>query len=144
MRLLTVVLVCACAFGAYKWWDGRRESDLAAIANPNGFVPVEMPDGMSRDAVVILAPPNCPSDEAQRAEAIASYLGAQGIPVARSSSMSFALTNPTDEQEAGVKRAIVVFNGGAPAVFINGMAMSNPTPQQAAAEYRRTKQRPLG
>ena len=141
MRLLTVVLVCACAFGAYKWWDGKHEADLASIDNPNGFVPVEMPDGMARDAVVILAPPNCPSDEAQRAEAIARYLGEQGIPVSRSSSMSFAITNPTDDQQAGVERAVAVFNGGAPAVFINGMAMSNPTPAQAAAEYRRTKRR---
>ena len=139
MRLLTVVLLCVCAFGAYRWWDGKREADLPAMANQNGFVPVEMPDGMSRDAVIILAPPNCPSDEAQRAEAIADYLGGQGIPVARKSSMSFAITNPTDEQEAGVDRAVAVFNGGAPAVFINGMAMSNPTPAQAAAEYRRTK-----
>lgn len=139
MRLLTVVLLCLCAFGAYRWWDGKRDTDLPAMANHNGFVAVEMPDGMSRDAVVILAPPNCPSDEAQRAEAIADYLGEQGIPVARKSSMSFAITNPTDEQAAGVDRAVAVFNGGAPAVFINGMAMSNPTPAQAAAEYRRTK-----
>jgi hypothetical protein len=64
----------------------------------------------------------------------------QGVPVKQDSAMSFEITNPTDEQEAGVERAVAVFNSGAPAVFINGMGMSNPTAAQTIAEYRKTRQ----
>jgi hypothetical protein len=141
MRLLTVILLLAGLFGAYRWWDGNSNSKLDGIANQNGFVPVQMPDGAPQHSVLILAPPNCPSDEAQRAEALVQHLTEQGIPVTKGSSISFDIMNPTAEQRAGVERAVEVFNVGAPAVFINGMAMSNPTAAQAAAEYRRTKHR---
>lgn len=143
MRLLTVILLLAGLFGAYRWWDGNSNSNsnLDGIANQNGFVPVQMPDGAPEHSVLILAPPNCPSDEAQRAEALVQHLTEQGIPVTRGSSISFDIMNPTAEQRAGVERAVAVFNVGAPAVFINGMAMSNPTAAQAAVEYRRTEHR---
>jgi hypothetical protein len=98
-----------------------------------------MPEGSARNAVLILTPPSCPSDEAERAEALARELTRNGIPVVKSGSMSFTIQNPTSEQEAGVKRAVAVFNEGAPAVFVNGMAMSNPTASQTIAEYRRLK-----
>lgn len=139
MRLLTVVLVLAGLFGAYRWWDGGPTGDAVGVASQNGFVPVQMPDGAPRRSVLVLAPPNCPSDEAQRAEALARELTRQGIPVTKGSSIAFDLMNPTAEQRAGVERAVAVFNGGAPAVFVNGMAMSNPTVAQTVAEYRRTR-----
>jgi hypothetical protein len=138
MRLLALVLLVAGLAGAHHWWQGRAATATMA-GNENGFVAVEMPEGAPRNAVLILAPPNCPSDEARRAEGLASDLAGLGIPVTRSGSMSFALENPTAEQRAGVERAVAVFRGGAPAVFVNGMAMSNPTAAQAAAEYRRTR-----
>jgi len=130
--------VLAGSVGAYRWWDGRP-SGAQSVASQNGFVPVQMPDGAPPRAVLVLAPPDCPSDEARRAEALVEHLHAQGIPVIRGSSISFDLMNPTDEQRAGVERAVAVFNGGAPAVFVDGMAMSNPTAAQVAAEYRRTR-----
>lgn len=139
MRLLKIVLLFAVLFGAYRWWDGNRKIDLDGMANQGGFVPVQMPDGAPPHAVLVLAPPNCPSEEARRAEALVQHLTEQGIPVTKGSSMSFEIVNPTDEQRAGVERAVAVFNRGAPAVFIDGMAMSNPTPAQAVAEYRRKK-----
>lgn len=141
MRLLTVILLLTGLFGAYRWWVGNSNSNLDGIVNQNGFVPVQMPDGAPQHSVLILAPPDCPSDEAQRAEALVQHLTEQGIPVTKGSSISFDIMNPTAEQRAGVERAIAVFNVGAPAVFIDGMAMSNPTAAQAAAEYRRTKRR---
>lgn len=138
MRLLTVILVLAASVGAYRWWNGQGKSDIESVASETGFVPVQMPDGAPRHAVLVLAPPDCPSDEARRAEALIQYVSDQGIPVIRGSSISFEIINPTAEQRAGVERAVAVFNRGAPAVFVNGMAMSNPTPAQAVAEYRRT------
>ena len=141
MRLLKILIVLACLFGAYRWWDGKERSrELEAIASQNGFVPVEMPMGAPAHTVLVLSPPNCPSEEAKRAEALVRALTDQGVPVKQDSAMSFEITNPTDEQEAGVERAVAVFNRGAPAVFINGMGMSNPTAAQTIAEYRKTRQ----
>lgn len=140
MRVLTVVVLLAGLFGAYRWWDGRAAA-AAVAANQNGFVPVQMPDGAPARSVLVLAPPDCPSAEAQRAEALVRDLAGQGIPVTRDSAISFNIVDPTPEQRRGVERAVAVFNRGAPAVFIDGMAMSNPSAAQAAAEYRRTKAR---
>ena len=139
MRLLTALLLIACLFGAYRWWDGREAGALAATTSENGFVPVQMPDGANRHAVLVLAPRNCPSDQAQRSEALVRFLDSKGIPVVRGDSIAFDFENPTAEQVAGAQRAVAVFRQGAPAVFIDGMAMSDPTPAQAAAEYRRLR-----
>ena len=140
MRLLTILVLVTALFGGYRWWQDRGEDeDLSAIASPNGFVPVEMPGGVPRNVVLILAPPNCPSEQAQRTEALASHLSREGIPVRRDSGFSFDVADPSAEQRAGIDRAVKVFQQGAPAVFVNGMAMSDPTPTQAAAEYRRTR-----
>jgi hypothetical protein len=139
MRLLKLVLVGACVFGAWHWWDGKRRHDLDDSAMREGFVAVQMPDGAAANTVLVLAPPNCPSDEARRAEALVDAMREQGIPVAKGSSMSFEIRNPTSEQREGVDRAVAVFNRGAPAVFVNGRGMSDPTAAQVAAEYRRTR-----
>lgn len=140
MRFIGLLLLVAGLGGGYQWWSGRSADSSKPIdGSPNGFVPVQMPDGGPRNTVLILAPPNCPSEQAQRAEALASELNRQGIPVTKGDTMSFDINNPTGEQIAGVDRAVAVFNQGAPAVFINGMAMSNPSPAQAIAEYRRIR-----
>jgi hypothetical protein len=141
MRLLKILIVFACLFGGYRWWVGKQHSsELEALLSQGGFVPVEMPQGAPAHAVLVLAPPNCPSEEAQRAEALVQALTNNGVPVKKASGMSFEITNPTDEQKAGVERAVAVFNRGAPAVFVGGMGISNPTAAQAIAEYRKTRQ----
>lgn len=139
MRFIALLFFAAGLFGAYQWWSGRDTGTEVPTPSPNGFVQVQMPDGVARNTVLILAPPNCPSEQAQRAESLAQSLIQQGIPVARGSGISFDIVNPTQEQRQGVERAVAVFKTGAPAVFVNGMAMSNPTPSQAAAEYQRTR-----
>ena len=142
MRLLTILVLVAALFGAYRWWQDRGEGeDLSAIASPNGFVPVEMPGGVPRNVVLILAPPNCPSEQAQRSEALASHLSREGIPVRRDSGFSFDVADPSAEQRAGIDRAVEVFKRGAPAVYVNGMGMSNPSAAQAIAEYRALRTR---
>lgn len=138
MRILVVLLLACGLYGAYQWWQDR--SPLAEVATgQNGFVPVEMPDGVARDAVLVLAPRNCPSDQAQRTEALLRELAREGIPVVRGDSFSFDVADPSADQMAGIDRAIVVFKRGAPAVFVNGMAMSNPTAAQTVAEYRASR-----
>ncbi len=140
MRLLKLLLLVAVLFGGYKWWQGREaEQAFAASAGPNGFVPVEMPSGAKRNVVLVLAPANCPSEQAQRTEALVAALASAGVPVARGTGFSFEVDNPSAEQRAGIDRAVEVFRRGAPTVFVNGMAMSNPSAAQTVAEYRRTR-----
>ena len=140
MRILMVVLLAVARYGAYNWWQDRSAAaDLAARTSPNGFVPVEMPGGVARNTVLVLAPRNCPSEQAQRTEALVAELTGQGVPVMRGDSFEFDVADPTREQMAGIDRAVEVFQRGAPAVFVNGMAMSNPTAAQTLAEYRSTK-----
>ena len=140
MRLLVAVVLAGSLYGAYQWWQDRSAAaDLAARTSPNGFVPVEMPGGVTRNTVLVLAPRNCPSEQAQRSEALVAELTGQGVPVMRGDSFEFDVENPTREQMAGIDRAIEVFERGAPAVFVNGMAMSKPTASQTLAEYRSTR-----
>ena len=140
VRVLGVVLLAIALYGAHDWWQNRSAAaELAARTSPNGFVPVEMPGGVARNTVLVLAPRNCPSEQAQRTEALVEELTSQGIPVSRGDSFEFDVEDPTQEQRAGIDRAIEVFKRGAPAVFVNGMAMSKPTATQALAEYRLTR-----
>lgn len=142
MRTLATVLLAIALYGAYDWWHDRSAAaELAARTSANGFVPVEMPGGVARNTVLVLAPRNCPSEQAQRTEALVAELTSQGIPVMRGDSFEFDVADPTPEQIAGIDRTITVFKSGAPAVFVNGMGMSNPTIAQALAEYRSTKLR---
>lgn len=139
MRVLFWLVIAASVYGGWQWWQERSAAAIHAEPSPNGFVPAAMPDGAPRNAVLILAPPNCPSDQARRSEALAEALARAGIPVRRGSSMAFDVVAPTAEDRANIDRAVKVFNQGAPAVFVNGMAMSNPTPEQTIREYRRTR-----
>ena len=87
------------------------------------------------------APPNCPSEQAQRTEALVRDLARAGIPVVRGSGFAFDVENPTAEQIQGIDRAVAVFKRGAPAVFVNGLAMSNPSAEQTIAVYRASRGR---
>ncbi len=136
MNLLKYLLIIAVMVGAYKHFSERFRGEDTSTS-PNGFVPVQMPDDGKEDTVLILAPLNCPSDEAKRADALAARLDEMGIPNRRSS--SYHVFNPRPERMGAVERATEIFRRGAPAVFINGMAKSNPSAEEVALEYERTK-----
>jgi len=142
MRLMKLFLIVLAIGGAYRWWHGRSidaAANAASAPGPDGFVSVVMPEASSPYAVLVLSATNCPSEQAQRAEALVDELTRRGVPVVRSDSMAFDIVNPTPEQQAGVERAVAVFNQGAPAVFVNGRAKSNPTAAETIAEYRQAK-----
>lgn len=144
MRLLAFVLFACALYGAWDWWHERGPGAAAATAamtSANGFVPVEMPGGVPRNAVLVLAPRNCPSDQARRTEALVAALGHAGVPVVRGDGFSFDVADPTREQMQAMDRTVEVFKRGAPAVYVNGMGMSNPTAAQAIAEYRAARTR---
>lgn len=139
MRVIHLLAVAAVLGGTYHFWRSNDSVATEAVESANGFVPVVMPDGAKPNTVLILAPVNCPSDAAKRADMLARELTRLGIPNARGSSFSVDITNPTPEQRNGVERATSVFNTDIPSVFINGMAKPNPTASEAAAEYQRTR-----
>lgn len=124
--------------GVVRVWHSHERAvsarELTAITDRNGFVPVQMPDGAARDTVLILAPLNCPSAGAKRADALAARLTALGIPNMRSN--QYAISAPTRDMQSGVQHAAVVMNGEIPAVMINGRGKANPTADEVATEFR--------
>jgi len=136
--LRTLVIGLAVLAGGYRAWEGHQRGveahELQALADSNGFVPVQMPDGSPRDTVLILAPLNCPSAGAKRADALAARLTALGIPNARWNQYSIA--SPAKDQQTGIKHAFAIMSGEIPAVMINGRGIANPTADQVATEFR--------
>jgi hypothetical protein len=146
MRWGKLLLVAALLAATIPVWKSHQcavfEHDVLASANGNGFVPVQMPDGAPANTAVILAPVNCPSAAAQRADAIAKRLSEMDIPNIRTSQYVVRLTAPpTSEQSQLLQRGAVILNGQIPIVLINGMGNANPTADEVAAEYRDAQDR---
>jgi hypothetical protein len=145
MRVLYVLAIIAAAGFARHVWHGhaQRHAELAmaqaqAQPSPNGFVATAMPEGAAADTVLVLAPVNCPSQAARRADALARKLTEMHIPNQRSNRFALRVSNPTPEQRNAMQSATDVLRGEIPAVFINGMGKSNPTAEEVVAEYERT------
>ena len=146
MQLLKLVLAVAVLGYGYHAWHVHKNGDATlattsarSAPGSSGFMPVAMPEGSSRNTVLILAPINCPSSDAKRADVLAESLTRRGIPNIRSSSYSLRIANPSEAEQANMKRAGDVLGGGIPAVFVNGMGKSNPSIDEVAAEYARTR-----
>jgi hypothetical protein len=127
--------------GGVEALAGQVSDKVAASApdgggnSSHGFVDMPLPDGQSGSDVVIFAPVNCPSDAAQRAEALARHLSAQGVPYVRSQDANFG--NLSSQEEAN--RVMAVMEGGIPVVFVRTRAKANPSPEDVVAEYRAGK-----
>src|SRR5579862_5701506 len=127
-RALALMTALTVGGGVHLWHVHQRaviDRELMAFADGNGFVPVVTAAGAPRDTAVILAPLNCPSTQAKRADAIATELRQIGIPVSRSNSYSARITDPA--QMPLLSRTNAVLGGEVPIVIINGMAKANPT-----------------
>jgi hypothetical protein len=98
-----------------------------------------MPEGLQRNKVLILAPLNCPSSGAKRADALADRLTQMGIPYERGNSYLLHTSAMTTEQQFRLKHTTDVLGGEVPAVFVNGMGKSNPSADEVAAVYRSTQ-----
>lgn len=154
MNIVKVMLLLAAGGAAYHHWhkpDVAQDTDgatvnarVSATANAmaheasRGFVPAAMPSGFRHGVVVVLAPENCPSEDAQRAASLASDLERKGIRVQRSSSFSAEATNPTAQQRERLNRSVAILNGPIPAVFVNGMGKSNPSVDDVVAQLQRS------
>ena len=145
-RLL--ILVGLIGYGIHWWIAPQADAAATATASAataaetsgaSGFIPAAMPDGTPPNAVVILAPLNCSSEEAQRADYLAAALERQRIPVVRSSQYSASSDGSDSAAQANVQRAVSILNGPIPAVFVKGMGKSNPSADEVIAEYQRTR-----
>jgi hypothetical protein len=123
--------------------DGTRPSqttsdnaDLARVADENGFVQVPPPANQAQDTVYVLAAENCPKEDAQRADRLATTLANEKIPVVRTHTIAFNSV-PVDDPNIA-KRLEAVMNGPLPIVFIRGRAKGNPELEDVLAEYRKT------
>lgn len=140
MNTIKFLFVLGLLGYGYHWWHGKGAAEVEARSpSPVGFISVVMPDGARPNTVIILAPENCPSDAAQRADALSSQLTQARIPNARSHSYSANLVDSSDKERAALQRAVDVMNGEVPAVFVNGMAKANPSFDDVVSEYRRTR-----
>jgi hypothetical protein len=135
-KWLLIALVIGC--GVRLWQVHARsviDRELFMSADSNGFVSVAMPDGAPADTVLIFAAQNCPSAQAQRADAMAMQLSQMGVPNRRTNNYSVA--HVTREQMPLLTHTNEVMSGEIPIVLINGMAKANPTVDEVASEYNR-------
>ena len=147
MRSIVKLLVFAglIYFGWHMYHKTIAAQAAAAAATGEagnggtGFVQTGDVDESERGVVLILRPANCPSEQAQRADALDRELTKRRIPHRMGDTMSIHDDNPTQESVDDHNRAMKVFNQGAPAVYINGRGKSNPTADEVEAEYRRTR-----
>jgi hypothetical protein len=128
MKLVTLLLVGGLC--AAIWW--KSGAPLGASPGSAGpWLEVPGPAGADPKRVLIVAAPNCPRAESQRALALARELAAQEIPSAQTGTVSFAITS-----DLHAKRLEQLMSAGAPIVFINGKAKSNPSAAEVIAEFR--------
>jgi len=136
MKLLTVFVVMGMGLALVATWkmSGNESINAGSLSErdaTSGFIAVPMPDGVSDKGVVIFAPANCPSDAAQRAEALAQRLRDRGIRYMRASSAEYSDLGSREE----VERVTALMNGPIPVVYVNGKAKANPRPEEVEAEY---------
>ncbi|MGH8158919.1 MAG: hypothetical protein ACREPQ_12425 [Rhodanobacter sp.] len=138
MNFLKFLVVLVVAAGAYHWWQKHHAAQaesgaMAAMSRKGtGFVSMQRPMGARTDAVLIFAPPNCPSETAQRARALARGLEELSIPHVRLDGASFDIDGSDQEVMTRFKR---VMEGNGPPVFVRNKAKANPSLDEVVAEY---------
>jgi len=99
--------------------------------SPAGFFLLSR-DEASNPRVVIMSPPDCPSVEAHRAQALAEALAQAGIPSEMRQELNFTFHDPDDA--ARVNRHTP--NLANPLVLVRGWAKGNPSLAEVVAQYR--------
>ncbi|HMB56774.1 MAG TPA: hypothetical protein VKM35_06155 [Arenimonas sp.] len=131
MRIARLLVIVVLAGGAWYYSDRElKKMDAEEAVSTQGFAAMTMPDGMSARGVIIFSPKDCPSDAAQRAEALAQSLRSAGIEFSRSDEANFGDLPDADT----AARIEAVMNGPVPVVFVNGKAKANPSAAEVIAE----------
>lgn len=144
MNFFRFLLLLGIAVGAYHWWHKHHAIQLgdgaqvAVSSKGTGFVPMQRPMGAPSNAVLIFAPPNCPSDMSKRATALGRRLEELEIPHVRLDEASFDIDGSDSELMARFKQ---VMEGDGPPVFVRNKAKANPSIEEVVAEYRAGRRR---
>jgi hypothetical protein len=131
LKLLAIVAVAGV--GYHVWHKQQTQAEAAPTTAISEFVEVPAPAGLVGHEVLILAPKNCPSDAAQRADAMARELAERDIPVTRSDNVSWNISAPEPE---AIARINTLMAGEIPTVFVNGKAKANPSLEEVLREYQ--------
>lgn len=89
-------------------------------------------DGAKNPNVIIISAPNCPSDEAMRAEMLRSTLQSKGIPCEMQQGIEFQFNDPDDVARVTKYTGAGIVN---PLVLVRGWAKGNPLPEDVVAQY---------
>jgi hypothetical protein len=108
-----------------------RSAKAANELSPAGFFLLSREDAQN-PRVTIMSPPNCPSHEAQRAQALASALQAAGIPCELKSEIGFTFTDPAEAERVNQ----FMTNVANPLVLVRGWAKGSPLAEDVIAQYR--------
>jgi hypothetical protein len=140
MKMLSALFIVGAAVGGYHLVSQHHAAgvrrQVLADSDVNGFLEVPMPANQQSDTIYVVAAQNCPHEAAQRADQLAQKLGAKGLPVNRTSQVSF---NPRGIDAATLERLKVVMESPLPLVFVRGRAASNPDADQVVSEFRRSE-----
>ena len=140
MRLFNIIALLAVAGLARYGWQQYHAHEVEASVSGSSFVDVVQPDGFPARGVVIMAPENCPSEQAQNAEALFEKLKQAGVPVTKSSEFSISPAGDlTGDVRAAMDRTMAVAQGKVPIVFIGKRGKANPSFDEVVAEYRSQK-----
>jgi hypothetical protein len=134
LKLLVVVALGGLAYHAWNKHHGGVEplNGTGSAESRHGFVALPPVAGASTTAVLVIAAENCPEEAAQRADRLAEQIAQRGVPVARLHSVSFEIP---DGDPAVANRIMSIMNSELPIVVVRGRAKSNPTLDDAIAEY---------
>ncbi|HEX5804693.1 MAG TPA: hypothetical protein VFY24_16895, partial [Azospira sp.] len=125
MGIVRLLLIAGIVGGGWHYWNKQQSAAAdAAAVSPSGFVAAVAPDGARTGEVLVIAPENCPSDAARRADDLAADLAQQRVMVRRSHSLNFSIEN---SDAAVTRRLQQVLNGELPIVFVGNRGKANPT-----------------
>ena len=99
--------------------------------SPAGFFLLSRDDAKN-PRVTIMSPPNCPSREAQLAQALAAALNSAGIPCELKQGIDFQFHDPAEVERVKIYMTHVAN----PLVLVRDWAKGNPTAQDVIAQYR--------
>ena len=144
MNIVWILIVVGIAGGGYNEWkqhhgntiqDGNKvQVGSRTVISENGFASLPPVNGQTSRKVYVLAPENCPSEAAKRADRLAADLSRKGIPVERISRARFSFSS---QLESNVQtRMSEIMEGPLPIVFADGRAKSNPSLDEVVAEFR--------
>ena len=143
MDIIRTLIVVSVIGGGYAYWHNHRtplneieygvQMNSSSQITSNGFAYLPSADRQNSKTVYVVAAENCPHEDAQRADHMASDLSQKGIPVERIHDVQFII--PGQPDSSTMARISSIMEGPLPIVFISGRAKSNPSIEEVVAEF---------